>query len=177
MHELTVTPLEIVNVPDDVLLDLSAWTRSGERLSALGHSHPDAWLNELKSRPDHYLLYAESEPAQPESRILGLMVCHADEEDFIADDVVLSPQGLEESAPYEMMRALARMALACGCGAVVLRLGRATGDSAIGNFYRSLGGVVETLPTGEQEFAFASQAMEWLLDQAAHLQHRLRDAR
>ncbi len=173
MHDLTVTPLEVVKVTDDVLQDLAEWMRSGERLSALGHFRPDAWLTLLKSKPDHYLLYAQCQPTPPDSRILGLVVCHADEEDFIADDVVLSPQGLDNTAPYEMMRALARMALACGCGAVVLRLGRATDNSAIGNFYRSLGGVVETLPTGEQEFAFASQAMEWLLDQAARLQRRL----
>ncbi len=170
MCELTVIPLEIVKAPDDILRDLAVWTRSGERLSAFGHPHSETWLSQLKSKPDHYLLYARSQPAPTESPILGLMVCHAEEEDFIADDVVLSPQGLEGSAPYEMIRALAHMALACGCGAVVLRLGLTTGDSAIGNFYRSLGGVVETLPTGEQEFAFASQAMEWLLDQAAHLQ-------
>jgi GNAT superfamily N-acetyltransferase len=124
------------------------------------------------SRPDHHVLQVRAEEVRQacdlaqEAPLVGLLVCHADEEDFIADGFILDEALLGRGVERAMVRALADLALASGCGAVVLHLRRSVLNLAARAFYASLGVGLDNLPSGDMEVAFASLAADDVLARA-----------
>lgn len=165
---VTVAPLGSEDAVES--FDLARQARpSGGALAA----YSEIRLREWRSMPDHYVLGVRENQPDDGQRLAGLVLCHADGEDFIADRFVWRTRALGRAMEQEIVRALGQLAVASGCGAVVLRYAKVDGDGAIANFYRSLGVAVETLANGEQEVAFAWQAVDWLLDKAVQLQQCL----
>lgn len=130
-------------------------------------------VREWWSMPDHYVLGVRENRPDAGQQVTGLVLCHADGEDFIADGFMLNTLALGRAVEHEIVRALGQLAVASGCGAVVLRYAKVDGDGNVANFYRSLGVAVDTLATGEHEVAFAWQAVDWLLEKAMQLQQYL----
>lgn len=143
--------------------------KSGADIS--GYS-PSA-VREWRSMPDHYVLGVRESRPDASQQVTGLVLCHADGEDFIADGFMLNTLALGRAVEHEIVRALGQLAVASGCGAVVLRYAKVEGDGNVANFYRSLGVAVDKLDTGEHEVAFAWQAVDWLLEKAMQLQQYL----
>jgi hypothetical protein len=136
-------------------------------------AYSESRLREWRSMPDHYVLGVRENQPDASERLTGLVLCHADGEDFIADGFMLNTLALGRAVEPEIVRTLGKLAVASGCGAVVLRYAKVDGDGAVASFYRSLGVAFETLATGEQEVAFAWQALDWLLEKATQLQQYL----
>jgi GNAT superfamily N-acetyltransferase len=156
----------------DCLMDLARLSVGHPRFNARLVSYSAEDLQTWMTRPDHHVLQVQAEPVTQalgvahEPPLVGLLVCHADEEDYVADGFILDEALLGLGVERAMVRAVADQALASGCGAVVLPLRRSVQNLPARAFYASLGAVVETLPSGEMEVAFASLAADDVLARA-----------
>ncbi|MEJ7931861.1 hypothetical protein WG922_17960 [Ramlibacter sp. AN1015] len=121
-----------------------------------------AWM----ARPHHHVLRVRAFDQYGDHGIVGLMLCHADEEDFVADGFMLKSDHAGLGIEEEMISALGRMALSSGCGAVVLTLIESATNRLAQMLFKGLGCGIETLASGVREVAFASLAVEDVLMRA-----------
>ena len=148
-----ISPIALADIPHAVEL-----TRRLEFLhSSLRASSPSEMADWL-SQPDHHILGVRLSCHGCDDELIGLIVCHAGEEDFVADSFILSEAWLGYGLEHKMLRVVTEFALANGCGAVVLPLARSHSNQLARSLYASLGQGIDTLPSGELEVAFASVA-------------------
>ncbi len=138
-------------------------TRAAISFNSSGRSFTPTELNNWLAAAGHHVLTARAFPRQ---EIVGLLICHADEEDFIADSFHICDSFIGSGIEFEMVRQFARSALANGCGAAVLTLAPSDCNPAVQGFYASLGIDLDTLPSGTKELAFAALGAEELLHEA-----------
>jgi predicted enzyme involved in methoxymalonyl-ACP biosynthesis len=162
MNTLT-NPIDIGLLEDACMAQAASLSMQADQLNAGARGYSETDLRDWKARPDHYALRVSLGGLPRDSNVIGLMLCHADDEDFIADAFLLANSQLGRGIEHEMVRVISQMALACGCGAVVLPLNPSATNAATRDFYSRLGSGIETLPTGALEVAFASIAAEDML--------------
>ena len=101
----------------ECLAELARLSVGHPRFNARLVSYSDEDLRAWMTRPDHHVLQVQVEEVRQardlaqEAHLVGLLVCHADEEDFIADAFVLDEALLGRGVERAMVRALADLAL------------------------------------------------------------------
>lgn len=138
-----------------------------ELFNASLSAHSVGDLQQRLSRIDQYVLGVRVHEDPMNCSLVGLLVCHAEEEDFIAETFVLDDCNSGCGIEREMVRVVGQMALSSGCGAVVLKLASSDRNSHVRQFFASLGAGIEALPTGQMEVVLASIAVEEILFRSA----------
>ena len=137
-------------------------------LNASSRCYSEREILEWMDRPDHWALRVSFRGLSGALDLVGLMLCQADEEDFIANGFLLADRAIGHGIELAMVRSLGTLALENGCGAVVLPIKKTTENSAAYWLYERLGSGIEILPSGEMEVAFAAIATDEILQKAAH---------
>ena len=168
------TPMLItIEALDDAQLsDAAAISEKARPFNARLHTYSTDELHQFQAKPDHHVLGVRIANRSLDLGLIGCLVCHAEEEDFVADSFIVADQFLGFGIEYAMVRALSDVALSCGCGAVVLLLAQSEDNYAARAFYDSLGLTFETVPSGELELAFPSLAADAVITISEAQAHR-----
>lgn len=162
----TALTVQIAPLAPGELTEAAGVAAQVHELNAAANHPSDDELRAWMALPDHHVLRVRANDRYGDHGIVGLMLCHADEEDFVADGFMLKSGYVGVGIESEMIRALGQVALSSGCGAVVLNLIESATNRLAQVLFKGLGCGVETLASGVREVAFASQAVEHILSQA-----------
>ncbi|MBL0423139.1 hypothetical protein JI739_22580 [Ramlibacter sp. AW1] len=155
--------IDISPIEPDSLVEAAQASMRCHRFNAAARGFSVRELEHWSTLPDHHALCVRVTNGRTDHGVVGLLVCHADEEDFIADAFMLEEAFLGLGIEFEMVDVLARLAFASGCGAVVLHLTHSDNNHLVRAFYAGLGQAMETLSSGDEEVAFASLAVDDVL--------------
>jgi hypothetical protein len=147
----------------DMALRAADLTRNAHSFNATFRPFTAEQLLAWTKEPEHQVVIIESQIDNAHFCIAAVLVCHADDGDFIADGFYVDDRFTAVGLQLELIRHVAHLALSYGCGAVVLPIADGAIESEPERLFKSLASCVETVNERMHEFAFAALAVDDVL--------------